>query len=551
LSERSEKEETEIARLSKKEEQLRKKEEQLRKKEEQLREEKKLLLGRSDYGSLSLGLRKLDLSPSSSSNISVVSSPHIPEVELHRPCAVGGLDMTKVVLPEISTILETSTSLWVWDPTKEEFSWDPDKSFFSSEADVSSVVLQLLKSVILGLKKMHHDLSITLQQEKSISGNKSDYWIFLLNGHLVGCVEVKKPSQCTSQAWKQDPLNNKQVLGQVYDYMGVIRSFYGTTPVWGIVTTFNEWRFCKLLDAAVAEIFDSPRRQEGGAILSATSPGPSFRTPAKDSEKQQGSPPRVSLSSSVSGFDISVDEAEEKDGVDSEEEDRKMWASEVYSCEDHERLIAALGGVFLEMSRAKTSIMRLSSDLICHRALLFFTKGNVGLGWASPNISLQWGRFVGTGTKRVFAIDDLGHGRDGRVWLVCNIGGALGVLKFVAGEVEAKKEADCWKKVYSTYSWSNQVASEKWSKRWAVVMPRFRQFYTRDERLEALELIEGVLRENFAGNTLKHGDVKWRNIGYFLEDDTMRVILFDLSHVPEETSSDWVADAMSYLKDNA
>jgi hypothetical protein len=551
--ERGEEEKEEIRRLSKEKEQLRKEKEQLRKEKEQLRKEKILLLRRSDYGLLSLGLCELDLSPSSSSSIGQVSSAHVPEVELHRPCAVKSLDMTDTALPDISKILGTSTSLWVWDHVKEVFSWDPDKSYFSSEADVSSVVLQLLKSVILGLTKIRPDVSITLQQEKSISGNKSDYWIFLLNGHLVGCVEVKKPSQGKSQAWKVDPLNNPQVLGQLYDYMGVIRSFYGTTPVWGIVTTFNEWRFCKLLDAVVAETFESPRRKNGGDILIAGSPGPSFCTPAKlieDSEKKHSSPPRVSLSSSVSGYDISVDESEETQEVEPEE-DRKMWASEVYSCKDHEGLIASLGGVFLEMAQAKTSIMQLSSDSICHRTLLFFTKGDVGLGWASPKISLRWGVFLGTGTKRVFAIDDLGHGRDGRVWLVCNIGGALGVLKFVAGEKEAKKESEWWKKVYITYSWSNQVTYEKWSKRWAVVMPRFRQFHTRDERLKALNLIEGVLQENFAKNNLKHRDVKWRNIGYFLEGSAMRVILFDLSDVSVETSSDWVAEGLSYLELNA
>jgi hypothetical protein len=497
------------------------------------------------------------LAPSSSSKIGVVSSPHIPDVKLHAPCDVEPLEMKDVTLSEINDILGPLTSLWPRDPVTQTYLWGPARGHYSSEGDVASVVLQLLNAVVMGLQKMFPNVRITLQQEKNIAGNQADIWIVLLHGHLVGCVEVKKPSQGKVESQKRDPLNHKLVLGQLYDYMKVIRSFYGTMPVWGIVTTFNEWRFCKLADPPVHDREstepESPPRQRRSSLCE-KSPLPQLMTPSQgpDPAKEKRSPPRVSLSSGVSGRRISIDESEPADAeMEETEKCRKMSASKVYSCEQHRELLSVLGGVLLEMAQATTSILELERT-IHDRALLFFTAGDVGFGWASPQISLRWNVFIHSSTKRVYAIDDLGHGRDGRVWLVCNGGGSVGVMKFVANEVEAEKEAAMWKKVYSGESWIKGVRHGKWSKRWAVVMPRFSQFRTQQERRAALPDIEEAMKNNFGGKGLRHRDVHWSNIGYFLEGNAKKkVVLFDLSDVPEDKNKDWIDASIQYLEDQA
>jgi len=123
---------------------------------------------------------------------------------------------------------------------------------------------------------------ITFQREASISGRRADYWVILRNGHLVGCVEVKKPHQDCNGDKDKSPLEHERVLGQLYDYMRVIRSFYGTTPVWGIVTTFNEWRFCKLLDDDSCEAgMESPPRERASSLSSEASPYPTNPTPSR------------------------------------------------------------------------------------------------------------------------------------------------------------------------------------------------------------------------------------------------------------------------------
>ena len=52
-------------------------------------------------------------------------------------------------------------------------------------------------------------------------------------------VEVKTPST-------KKILESHQVAGQLYDYMMRLRSFYGLQAVFGIMTTYCEWRICWL-----------------------------------------------------------------------------------------------------------------------------------------------------------------------------------------------------------------------------------------------------------------------------------------------------------------
>jgi hypothetical protein len=58
-------------------------------------------------------------------------------------------------------------------------------------------------------------------------------------------IEVKRPGMFEGKSI----IENKIVLGQLYDYMLRLRSFHGLQNVFGIVTTYNEWRICWLPEA--------------------------------------------------------------------------------------------------------------------------------------------------------------------------------------------------------------------------------------------------------------------------------------------------------------
>lgn len=54
----------------------------------------------------------------------------------------------------------------------------------------------------------------------------------------LGVIVVKKPSGSRSV------LDDKRNLGQIYDYMRMMESFYAISTPIGVLTTYNEWRVC-------------------------------------------------------------------------------------------------------------------------------------------------------------------------------------------------------------------------------------------------------------------------------------------------------------------
>jgi hypothetical protein len=66
-------------------------------------------------------------------------------------------------------------------------------------------------------------------------------------------VEVKRPNTFDGKSILED----KIVLGQIYDDMLRLSCFHGLRNVFGILTTYNEWRICWLPEADVAACTES------------------------------------------------------------------------------------------------------------------------------------------------------------------------------------------------------------------------------------------------------------------------------------------------------
>jgi len=45
---------------------------------------------------------------------------------------------------------------------------------------------------------------------------------------------------------KAEVMDNEIFQGQLYDYMRILRDIFGVQDVFGIMSTFDEWRFCWL-----------------------------------------------------------------------------------------------------------------------------------------------------------------------------------------------------------------------------------------------------------------------------------------------------------------
>ncbi len=127
------------------------------------------------------------------------------------------------------------------------------------------------------------------------------------------------------------------------------------------------------------------------------------------------------------------------------------------------------------------------------------------------------------------------------------------MFKFVQSKERAEVEAENWQKAYGKRF---AVRSEEWLGACAVIMPRFRQLRTVEERRENLLKVKAALLENFAKKGLEHHDVKWRNIGYYLgQKGEIVVVVLDLAdvecHGGSKKNEEWVTDCIDYLEQRA
>jgi len=209
--------------------------------------------------------------------------------------------------------------------------------------------------------------------------------------------------------------------------------------------------------------------------------------------------------------------------------------------------LGTLVKTIMEMNNSKPSPINWNNP---NRPLLLFSKDDLGYTWSTlpPRKEIRWDVFCRTNSKWLFALEDFGKGRDGRVWLVCNANGSVAVLKFSKSDKDAVEECGNWHLVYNTFIWFNNVRAERWSRRPALLMPRCSQFHTTDERLGALDDLKQTLLTCFVKNKRKHNDVRWRNVGYFYNGKTRVVILFDLAQLVVEETGEWVTPAINSLK---
>ncbi len=124
-----------------------------------------------------------------------------------------------------------------WDPQRKgstiwSYAADGNLRDWGSETDLQTAVKIVLGDIIyaLGLAGM-----IKCYQELSIFKLRADIWVVVHStGVPVGVVDVKRPGKGI--------MDSEQVHGQIYDYMMRLRSFHGLRHVFGIVSTYNQWR---------------------------------------------------------------------------------------------------------------------------------------------------------------------------------------------------------------------------------------------------------------------------------------------------------------------
>lgn len=83
--------------------------------------------------------------------------------------------------------------------------------------------------------------TVIMQEEVTVHSLQPNLLVLIHKHYPIGVVEIKTPGS--------EVLNNSKVHGQMYDYMVRLKMYFGVETVFGIITTYEQWRVFWLHDA--------------------------------------------------------------------------------------------------------------------------------------------------------------------------------------------------------------------------------------------------------------------------------------------------------------
>ena len=167
---------------------------------------------------------------------------------------------------------------------------------------------------------------------------------------------------------------------------------------------------------------------------------------ASEEDEREGLQGSLS-SESVGAHKVTDQETEEEEDESLCEDEapsgRLVHASRIYRKDDGGYLVArTVASAIIKMSKAKRQPYETPFDQLSNRSLLKFEKGvDATVLWTRLKLrnGPRWDK-VASPKRFLYAIEDLGHGAHGRVWLPSTSGGAVCALKFSLAETNLTKE---------------------------------------------------------------------------------------------------------------
>jgi hypothetical protein len=463
------------------------------------------------------------------------SDPHVPSAAQHSPCAITVEDFYTIKVP--AHVLRGYSC--VWDICNR-----CDKSLhYAGVTDVAFAVNIFITTYLnaMGL------YDVRLASEFSLTYLRSNIPVITYNDRPIGVIVVKKPTLEGRNA-----LLEPTVIGELYDQMQFIKSFYNSCPVCGILTTGAEWMVCWYRDDNI--IFKSPLNV---AALVTTPLNPDTN-PSSESSPTRETP---SLENEKHGLLVSAqiraEESSDKAEITVIEELRELSGTRILSMlDDKDEAVKVIYSALLRMTDVA------SNDAVPYHkgehtsSYVVFLKDEPGVLWhtmsegdAHNNISTA---MPAKNTKRLLALADLGRGASGIAYLTRSLSSTnagVCVLKISndrRDDERVKREYAAWGLIYPQL----EVRLEKWTGSLALLMPHFSTVLD-DQKDLIKDDLKKLLQVQFHNRCKVHSDVEWRNIGYNLDAEGKRIpVLFDLDAVvdySEEKHMNWIDDAMEKL----
>ena len=409
-----------------------------------------------------------------------------------HPSAAVVISKFKTLEQDKEPKITRESKLWysLKSDRKESLHW-------SSEAGI----VEFVKLVLNDIAREAGIDCLTCMTELSLFDNKrADIWLVCAYGVPVGVIEVKNPRKSDRH---QSPLNNQNVLGQLFDYVSHLRTYAGRHHAFGILTTYNEWRIVWLPDTQdVAELTTiTPCEQRNKSIAVLPTDPPNWDESTTD-ELTENSPASATQHSDV---------------------ERKLHVSDIYTF-DHPDLPHVLLSVMRKMLSSPVT-SRSVSTLEPQQSYIYVTQKEWVWKTVSNGIPLTIGHSAPTSFECAYLLADLGGGGDGRVWLATTENGKVCILKFSSDKDMLEKEKTIWNTAWP----STHVRVCELNNRPVLVMPWVKLCTA--EELTKPDVQEAVRRavRRLSSVGYKHEDLDQRHIGLRKKDSKLEAILFDLA----------------------
>jgi len=307
------------------------------------------------------------------------------------------------------------------------------------------------------------------------------------------------------------------VHGQIYDYMLRLKTFFGLRNVFGIVSTYKEWRFYWF-----PETDGAANTTDRTPYVQSDDDDASFLTSFMFEDEEE------------STFEEEMDEEPSLEADIADELDisvelpnaRVVHGTHVIAW-DHKHLVKGLISLLWKMHDSPYDDVTLIDN---NRPYIVMTDEQ----WSWRKITwpkkfkLNYNRMPAKSTKYFILLKDYRGGVDGRVWLICTFSGSVGVIKFSqkAGNAERYLKAEC--NIWHTV-WDNRPRVIKLANDWALLMPFVSTYEGKPVSKDKQRVVIGAI-DTMAQKGMCHTDLKWRHVGLL---SPTKAVLFDLARVRE------------------
>lgn len=471
-----------------------------------------------------------------------ISSASIPSIKEHGPCAKEVKCFH--IIPDEFEKIQFSQNI-AWGITSSD-----NLMYYATENDIAVMIRLYLSSFVSPMK-----LPLKIVSEMAITHIRPDLLVLTHNSILVGVVEVKKPGDGV--------LNEPTVIGELFDQMKLIQLFYGTGPALGILTTGEQFVVCWFPEDD--EVFSAPPKVE----LYVASPSNNVKEEKKSFSPPGDTPSQKRVPSNISTVD--EEKRKPKKGksraaksaaktVEKVALDRKLFCTKTIDAAAEKIYLGqVIATCLIRMSHARSQCYPFPQ-----RYLFRFHCGSLKkFTWmaaccdSSTTIleKIRFDKFPNARVKNLLAVEDLGRGSNGKVWLTTTeTFKSVCVLKFdnKNNRCNLDFEAELWVKLYDS-AISSMVKVDQWSGAFALMMPYFATIQEIDRELYQLQITKLLERIHNLG--YYHDDVHWRNMGCYRDDAGVNVpILLDLIHVkefaiksPSSNSKEWIQKGLRNL----